>query len=525
MTTPTTGSRPIDVAREILFAHPSLQALGEVAKQRVDEAVDATDLDELATTISRQGPASKNGGWATIEAVGRIAGERAESFRISADTLAAAVSPLADAIRRTQNDPKLEGLLWFVPPARAGGYRPSRPRSGFDWTITGLEPTYGVVVASVSAGCETRRWELSLGNYTPSFRGLSVAFLDAHGVPIAPAGWRSRLPAAVSGRFETATHKWLALLPPAMAIEGVTVPDKPVSVRFEAPPGARRMRLVIGGLGRDAWDPAADALGAGVSAVLGYAVPAILRDSGVDSPAIVYRDLLARNDLVEEAMLASDFLLDAPDALAAYAALVERLGPMIYGDALPELTRALLDHASAGALAKAARVVSWAAASLAATNGPAGRFAGDPLSAPSTFSQTLFPEMVGGASVLVAADPVHGTFPAAARKVEVKATFAGRSHDESVTVAGLATREASSAFAAVPANRRVDFSVAVLDGTNRLLATAAGSSPAGYGAREATRVALREKEIDFDDGTRFTFAATLSVSASSSDPGTEPSLA
>ena len=507
------GPTPLDIAEQILFAHPSLQALDVDAAQRVKAAIaGAPGINDLATTISRQGPATEKGGWATIETVGQVQEKAARAFQLSQETVAATVAPLAAAIAATQNEAGLEDRLWFVIPATAGGYYPVKTDTGFDWTIAALEPVYGMAATRVSAAVEAGRWSVDLVNYAPAFRGLSVEFLDTRGRPITPTTWQSRLPAGVDSRFETTTRKWLTLLSPSRAISGVVLPATTETVSFQTPQDVHRIRLIFGGLGRDRWDAAADGLGAGVSAVMGYALAGILLKAGVDSPPTVYTTLLGRADLVQEVMAASGFLLDAADADAAYADLVRQLGPLIYGGGLPKLMDALLEYTDAGRLAGAAQVVSWAAAGLGASNGRDGQFAGDPLSAPGTFTMTLFREMIGTISAVVQADPAVGAFPPAAKKVTVDAEYAGQRREQSAAVPGIATGEPELVFDAVPANRAVAFCAAVTGVDGGVLARASAYSPAGHAARPGTRLMLEDEPVVFDAATRYEFAATLAYS-------------
>jgi hypothetical protein len=500
---------PLAAAKALVGAHPALLALDPVAAPIVAAAITgAPSLSALATTISRQGPPSPTGGWATLRDVGTVA-QPALEYDPSTTTLQAASPVLAEAIRATQDDPRLEGILWFAHPARVGGYQPVSPKPPFTWELAGWPERFGVLVPSVAFDAAAGAFRLRLGNTAPRFLAVYVEFLDAKGLALAPAGWASRLPAGVGAGFETATRKYLALLPPTRRIAGIAVPAADLVVDFVQPPGTAEARLSFGGLGAEPWDAVACPLGAIATAVLGYAVPAILDFTGV-SPDGWYAELLSSPPVLAEVLKAGDFLRSAASTADAYREIGKRIGPLIHGGGLPLLAAALLQHLAAEELAAAAAVASWAADTLALTTAPAASFSGSVLGSPAAFVLRLAANLVGQLQVELRPDPAHGAWPATARRFAVDGTWDGGQAEAQGEANGLATPvPATVTLGSVPANRAVSVGVVVTDagGTTR----ARGTAQAGIGAapRSATVVLSEPKPAP---ATAFAFSLTLAYS-------------
>lgn len=500
---------PIATARAILAAHPALVCLDPAAAPIVAEAIDnAAGLGELATAIGQQGPASPTRGWATLREVGSVQEIPATGYDLSEKTLSAAVGPLVDAIRTTQNDSRLEGVLWFPHPAEVGGYRPAAPIPPFTWRVEGIPPRFGVLVSSVAFDRTAGSWRVELGNTAPRMLAVYVDFLDAKGIPLVPARWTSRLPAGVDPGFETATRKYLGLLLPTRRIEGIPVPGKNAVFDFPQPAGTAEVRIAFGGLGGEPWDAVACPLGAIVTAVLGYAVPAILALTDV-SPDGWYAGLLTSKAVLAEVMQAGAFLRSAASTPEAFREIAARIGPLLYGG-LPALEAVLLQHVKAEQLAEAAAPINWAAATLALNGAPGAAFSGSVLGSPAAFLLRLSPDLVGDLRIEVRPDPLHGAWPATASRYTVEARWNGGSGTATGNAAGLGTPSPSTvAVANVPANRSVSLAATVVDAKGQVGARGTGRAATPAPAPRTAAVVLAEERPALGASTRYAFSLTL----------------
>jgi hypothetical protein len=502
---------PLASAKALLNAHPALLALDTAAAEAVAEAIDnASGLLELATAISRQGAAKPTeGGWATLREVGTVASPATE-YDPSPVTLQAAGPVLAEVLQATQVDRRLEGVLWFPHPALTGGYRPVTPKPPFTWEVEGMPGRFGVLAPSVAFDA-AGAWRVRLGNTAPRFTSVYVEFLDAKGSPLKPAGWTSRLPAGVEASFETATVKYLALLPPTRRIEGIPMPEEDLVIDFRQPAGTAEVRLSFGGLGAEPWNPVAGPLGAIATAVLGYAVPAILNFTGV-SPEGWYPALTSSPAVLAEVLQAGAFLRSAASNAVAYELLSAKIGLLVHGGALPLLTAALLEHIAAPELASAAAVVNWAAATLALTTAPAASFSGSVLGSPADFALRLSPTLVGTLAVEIRPDPASGSWPSTATGYTVEGRWEGGRATAKGAADGIATPSPVVAILdGVPANRDVTVGVLVADAAGQTLTSATAVAAATVASPRSVPLILGEIRTPVT-ASRYGFALTLAYS-------------
>ena len=362
---------PLAVAKAVLGAHPALLSLDPAAAEIVAATIAAAPgLSTLATAISSQGPAKPGGGWAKLVEVGTVEGNPATAYVLSPATLAAAAPVLAQVILATQNDPLLRELLWYPTSGQVGGYRVVAATGDNAWEVADVPTRYGVLIPRVAFAAASRRFELQVGNLAPRTAAIHVEFLDRSGVPVVPPAWESRLPPGISSRFESATCKYLGLLPPTRRIAGIPMPDADLKFVFEQPADAVESRITFGSLGGEPWHAESAALGAIDSAVVGYAVPTLMQASGV-VPGAWYQALYAPGTLLDQVLQAGLPLLDVHSNAAAYAWLTEQIGPLVYGNALPELQQVLVSQLGATALAVARDVSTAAVAAMGGGSGGA----------------------------------------------------------------------------------------------------------------------------------------------------------
>lgn len=501
---------PLAVAKAILGAHPALLSLDPVAAEIVAATIAAAPgLSTLATAISSQGPAKPSGGWATLVEVGTVEGNPATAYVLSPATLADAAPVLAQVILATQNDPLLRDLLWYPTSAQVGGYSVVAATGDNDWEVADVPTRYGVLIPRVAFAAASRRFELQVGNLAPRTAAIHVEFLDRSGVPVVPPAWESRLPPGVSSRFESATCKYLGLLPPTRRIAGIPMPEADLKFVFEQPADAVESRITFGSLGGEPWQAQSAALGAIDSAVVGYAVPALIQSAGVVAGAW-YQALYAPGTLLDQVLQAGLPLLDVHSNAAVYAWLTEQIGPLIYGNALPELQQVLLSELGATALAEAAATISWAPALLAVTNAPGAAVSGSILASPATFPLQLSPQWVADLAVQLAPDPEHGAWPVMAEQFVVDATWSDGSGSVRGDVDGLATNSPQTALIpAVPANRAVTLAATVMSAAGAQLASGAALAPPSLQQPRSCDLVLREPLPVLGASTRWRYARTL----------------
>src|SRR5207248_744319 len=143
------------------------------------------------------------------------------------------------------------------------------------WTLTNVPARYGLAIPSITLDTGAGQARVLVRNTYLRHLAVYVELL-ADGTPIAPPGWVSRLPAAAQGTLETDTTRFLAILPPARQVAGMPVPSDPVSLSFPVPSWVTGARLVFGGVGIGGYQVMLVAPAALATAVLDYALPAIL---------------------------------------------------------------------------------------------------------------------------------------------------------------------------------------------------------------------------------------------------------
>lgn len=500
---------PIAIARAVVAAHPALASLDAAIAAQVEAAIDqASGLQAFATAISRQGSASPERGWARVTEVGQVDGIPALAYVLSEETLAAAAPVIAEVIAATQADPALRDALWYPSQGSPGGYRAGPTAAGAHWSIFDLSDRYGVRTPAVSLG-KDGRWSTAFGNLAPRVLSLYVEFLDAQGIALSPVGWTSRLPPMVDPAFETATCKYLGLLTPTRRIEGQPMPPADLDFAFDAPAAATSARLHFGGLAADPWQADVAALGAMASGVLGYAVPALLRQAGLGAGAW-FVELFQPNPVLDEVLAAAAALQACDTRGEAYAWLSAHIGELVYGGGLPLLRAELIERMGAETFADAAATVTWASALLARSTAPTASFDGSVLSSPGAFALDLGVQMVGPLTLEVQADPGHGAWPVVGRYLNLHGSWLDGEARTQHLITGLTTSDPLTLrLADVPANRAVHLNCEVTDAAGTVLAGATSTSPASAALERQARMVLDEPVPTGQAGTHWRHAWNL----------------
>jgi hypothetical protein len=320
----------------------------------------------------------------------------------------------------------------------------------------------------------------------------------------------SRLPASVPRDFETATTKYLGLLDPTRRIEGILMPSADVAISVQQPADAVETVIRFGALGAEPWSGVVAPLGATLTSVLGYAVPAILLFTASSPEG--YAALYAPGPLRDQVLAAGGFLRDARSAAEALAQVRERVGALVYGTDLPLLRAALLERLTPAQLAAAAATINWAPATLARTVGVSSSWSGSVLASPASFELRLRPDLIGELAVALGADPTHGAWPSAATRFDVRARWSDGEGAAAGLVQGLATASPQVArLTGVPANRAVELEASVKDAAGRICASAGGTAPVvpASGSVRTFPLLLTEKRPPLDASTHWEFALTL----------------
>lgn len=504
---------PIAIARAIVAAHPALASLDPAIAAQVRAAVDqASGLNAFATAISSQGAAAPDRGWARITEVGQVDGTPALAYVLSEQTLAAAAPVVAEVVATTQADPALRDALWYPSQGSPGGYRVGPSAPGERWSIVDLADRYAVRTPTLSL-TDDGRWNVVFANLAPRVLSLYVEFLDAQDTALPPVGWTSRLPTSVDPSLETATCKYLGLLTPTRRIEGQPMPPADLSFAFDAPAAATRIRLRFGALAAEPWQADVAPLGAIASAVLGYAVPALLRQA--DSAAGAwFTALFQPGPVLDEVLAAAKPLQACTERASAYAWLSTRIGQLIYGAALPRLRAELLKQLGASGFAAAAATITWAPALLDRSTDPSAAFDGSVLASPGGFTLDLGAQMVGPLALDVLADPAHGAWPASGSRVGVHGVWLDGEVGADASIAGLTTNDPLRlTLAAVPANRAVYLACDVIDAEGALRATGRSVAPASAALERRAQLVLDEQIPKMRAETRWQHAWNLAYTA------------
>jgi|GEM_PF-3114493 len=485
------GPSPMDYAVALAGAHPELSspdpALGETVVGYINSQ--SNPLYNLATAISQQGPATTSGGWATLVQTGTLGANPVYQYNLSTTTLNAAGPLIQGTLQLVKQDNALENKLWTVQTGGSGSYQPvTPPLVGYTWTANPFEPQYGIAIDSLSVNTETLDVQAVLENVYPGFYSVYVEFLDAAGAALTPENWTSRLPKGSS--YETTTLKFAGLLVPTLTIEGMPAGAQSVTIGFTAPAGTAFVRWTFGSLGALGWNAVVNPLPWFVSAVLGYAVPWIMKVAGDYTSPDWYNSLIADGKVLSELMTAAECLSQVQSTQEAIAQLSGNIGTLLFGGTLPVLLKKLRSAYDDDTLIQAAQGVNWPLAGFASTL-QTGVVSGivETLSVPAVCSQTFSMELIVSSVVQAGPDPNHGAWPLTAARYELHWQGNGQSRTAAGEMQGMWTESPLAAsFADVPRDAYVSATMTVYDAAG----TVVGQGEAQGAAADALVVTLQE---------------------------------
>lgn len=476
---------PMDYAVLLAGAHPELSSPDPAVQSEVNSHINSQTnlLYELATAFSKQGPASPNGGWATIEQIGKLGTEPVYQYTLSSATAAATGPIIEGTLVLVKQDASLLNKLWSVQQGVAGSYQPViPPAAGFQWTADNFQPQCGITVQAVSADPQSNQFQIVLQNSYPAFYSLYAEFLDASDAVIAPGSgeWTSRLQSG--SRFETATKKFIGLVPPTLGIEGMPATAKQTTQSFHIPQAAVTVRLTFGTLGALGWNSVTNPLPFFFSAVLGYAVPWIMKSAGeyTSATAAWYYELFSDSGIRIELEKNAGLLASAASTSDAINLLCAQTGKLLFGGSLPKLLAALRLKYKDDALIQAAQSTYWPLAGMLSSL-QSGVVSGvvETLSVPATFTQAYSMNMIAASTVEVYPDPVHGAWPLSAASYTIKWAGNGDVQTESGSMNGIWSDPLlKSSFANVPHNAAISATAFIYDASGNLVGQGEASAMA-----------------------------------------------
>lgn len=454
---------PLETAKCLAFHHPQLASRdedtgAEVMDNHIDEA---TDLLAFATLISKLGPATEHGGWATItpsvdkdgnvmtwgpgwEKEGHEEGTPVYHYRLN-DEIAggkdtspgdpSGLSVVNEALRTSQNDEELKDKKWSVelgaPDLRKDVKETSKTMAelleqgtedGYKFTLNNRTPGYGLDVPKDSMSFESEAG-FGIDAHNVFLRTLVayVQFRDIDGKAIPnPPGWEDRMPEFLRNVFESDTKKYVTNVSPVNVILGIPMPTDPTQVDFQWPEGAASCDLLFGGLGTRNWDGVVDPPGIILTGVFQYGVPLLFLAGGAAiTSSAWYKAFIANRDLfwavvgvgfgaVGGGVSTAAALLNTKQVLFAFG---DAIAGILVKKGLEKLATYILARLTAAQMASAVPVVGWGfrIANMAITAINLAETTVEVLISPCTYSLEVKRELP--LEVTVEPDPLHGDPP------------------------------------------------------------------------------------------------------------------
>jgi hypothetical protein len=462
---------PLEIAKSLAFSHPQMATRNaDTAAVIVDDHIDnANDLRAFATLISSLGPATPQGGWATIrpsvdqygepltwsegyEAEGHPAGSTVYAYDLN-DVIAgtddappgntSGLSTVNQSLQTSQNDMRLADQSWSVfqgtPDLRQSSeqtqtrMRARRARAAqsaladeFTFTLNNLTPGYGLDVPKSSIsftpdGSDPRKGQFAIDAKNNFLRTLSAyaQFLDSEGKPINnPAGWNERLPQFIAKYFETESTKYIRSVTAVNVILGIPMPTDPTALDFPWPADAASCRLKFGGLGTRNWDGVVDPPGMFLTGIFQYGVPMLfmLGGAAIESTAW-FKDFVSKTENVIAAIAVAFPIVGGGVATAAALTNVKRIlfsfagaiAGILVGQGLKALLAYITAKLTAAQLVNAIPVVGFAfrIAQMAITFANIAVTTVEVLISPATYTTDVRRQLA--LALTMSPDPLHGS--------------------------------------------------------------------------------------------------------------------
>ncbi|MGN6360843.1 MAG: hypothetical protein ACTHNK_10695 [Thermomicrobiales bacterium] len=511
--TPDTTLTPIKQALIVLFDHPELLTLDPVQAGKVQQLIVNQQRDphfaDVWQYISAH-PLDGDDPWAAELPITLADGKPATDqdgntlyqWNLSPGMCGVIQQPLATVL------PLVRAMRAAAPVVAA------TPVEGATWTLTQLPPRFGVRIPALSFYASASTYTIQAQNTYLRHLAVYVEFFTG-GQPTPPPGWTSRLPAAAQGFLESATVKYLGVLPPTISVAGMAVPAGATSLSFALPGPAYGARLLFGGPGFGNLQLLVDAAATLLTAVLDYAVPVILDGAAVGlSKSAWFSGVLADATIQAEVLAASQFLFTGPppaDSATLLQTLSVNMGALLLGDALPTLQASIAKNIGATVIANAVPVLGWAETELAAQASQPlqAQLSSMTLSSPATFTLDLAP-LAG----TLLPDPRHGMWPDLAVTYQATVTYAGASLAQaSGPIPAVANTPIAIAIPGLPAGGQVAVTTSVQSANGSSYGeaqTPAAFVPPADQAPLALTLLLDERTVSLTSATQYQHKQKLS---------------
>lgn len=462
------GETPLDIAKTLTFNHPQLATRNsDTAAVVVDDHIDtANDLRAFATLISKLGPATPTGGWASIrpsvdqngnpltwgpgyEAEGHPEGSIVYNYDLNDQIAGTDTAPpgnssglgtVNQSLRTSQDDLRLQNESWSVfqgtpdlrqssdmTAQRFAAARSAAPDSGeFTYTINNRTPGYGLEVPKKSIdwkpdGTDPRKGQFSIDATNNFLRTLAayVQFLDSQGKAIDnPAGWKDRLPAPLSTWFETPSTKYLNSVSSVNVILGIPMPTDPTRSDFPWPADASSCKLMFGGIGTREWNGTVDPPGLILTGIFQYGVPMLFMAGGaaIESTAW-FKDFVKSTDNIVAAIAVAFPIVGGGVATAAALTNVKKvlfafasaIAGILVGQGLKRLAAYIVAKLTAAQFVNAAPIVGFAfrIAQMVITAANIAITTVEVLISPATYTNEIRRQLA--LQLTMSPDPLHGT--------------------------------------------------------------------------------------------------------------------
>jgi hypothetical protein len=458
---------PLETAKSLAFSHPQLATRDpETAAVVMDDHIDTTnDLRAFAVLISKLGPATPNGGWATIkpsvdqfgdplkwgpgyEAEGHPEGSVVYYYDLNNEIAGTDEAPPGDSsglsvvnqsLRTSQDDTRLENQSWSVfqgtpdqrqsnelTTARANQFMAAAQAGEFSFTLNNRTPGFGLTVPKESIDFTPDKtnplkgaFEIDAKNGFLRTLAAYVQFYDSAGKPIDnPPGWNERLPEFLQKLFETPSKKYIKSVTAVNVILGIPMPTDPTLLDFPWPPEATSCELLFGGIGTRNWDGTVDPPGILLTGIFQYGIPMLFMLAGAAITSTSWFNSFVANTENVIAAIAVAFPIVGGGVATAAAltntkkvlfAFANAIAGILIGQGLQKLAAYIIAKLTAAQIANAIPIVGFAfrVAQMAITAANLAVTTVEVLISPATYDVQVRRQLA--LELTVAPDPLHGT--------------------------------------------------------------------------------------------------------------------
>lgn len=459
---------PLEVAKSLTFSHPQLATRNaETAAVVMDDHIDtANDLRGFATLISKLGPATERGGWATIKpsvdkdgqplkwgpgyaAEGHPEGSTVYYYDLNNQIAGTVDEPpgnssglgtVNQALQTSQDDMRLENQAWSVlqgtPDVRQSSdvttnrfaaFKAAAPEAGeFTFTLNNRTPGYGLNVPKESIDFkpdtrDPRKGQFSIDARNTFLRTLSayVQFLDSQGKPIDnPPGWNERLPEFLRGTFESPSTKYISSVTAVNVILGIPMPTDPTELAYPWPESAASCQLMFGGIGTRNWNGTVDPPGILLTGIFQYGVPMLFMLGGAAMTSTSwFKDFVSKTDNIVAAIGVAFPIVGGGVATAAALtntkkvlfAFADAIAGILVAKGLEKLAAYVITKLTAAQIANAVPIVGFAfrIAQMAITFANLAATTIEVAISPATYTVEVRRRLA--LELTMSPDPLHGT--------------------------------------------------------------------------------------------------------------------